>query len=400
MLQLKSFAIDGFLGTKNLHIDFAANERGQVVKILVGENGSGKTQLLNIVYYALSGNLFRLAEFAFEKITIVWETEEGQKEQEIKKEDVTSVVKIFYYREPIVQTYIENLGLAPFIHLRNKILNFDFNFNPDEAWQDIEHNLTSDMEYSFKKLLSEIHHKHYHNANYTSKLEKQEQEDKTNIINSNPLYSSFERFFFPSNRIVEKNMPLTGYRKVPIKGFEDKNAEYFSNLENAKFSLNDSITKMVQVFTEKKEKYTKQRPYDDAIESFCEACNSYLLRKKFVYDKHKIYITLVDENGAEMVYSALSSGERQIIHIFTKLYLQPEEKPLMLIIDEPELSMSVRWQRRILPDILASGKCVFLLAATHSPYIFDNELDLVAVSDIHKFFKPLQKKEPQTNGNA
>jgi predicted ATP-dependent endonuclease of OLD family len=47
----------------------------------------------------------------------------------------------------------------------------------------------------------------------------------------------------------------------------------------------------------------------------------------------------------------------------------------MLIIDEPELSLSIEWQEMILPDILKSGKCKSLIAATHSPFIFDNELD-------------------------
>lgn len=46
--------------------------------------------------------------------------------------------------------------------------------------------------------------------------------------------------------------------------------------------------------------------------------------------------------------------------------------------DEPELSLSIEWQKMLLPDIIDSGKCKFLLAVTHSPFIFDNDLDLNA----------------------
>jgi predicted ATPase len=48
---------------------------------------------------------------------------------------------------------------------------------------------------------------------------------------------------------------------------------------------------------------------------------------------------------------------------------------VFVIIDEPELSLSVPWQRRFLPDILATGQCKGLIAVTHSPFIFDNELE-------------------------
>lgn len=37
------------------------------------------------------------------------------------------------------------------------------------------------------------------------------------------------------------------------------------------------------------------------------------------------------------------------------------------------------WQKQLLPDIINSKKCDFLLAVTHSPFIFDNELDKYAV---------------------
>ena len=41
------------------------------IKILIGENGLGKTQVLNIFYYTLERNFFRLDEFNFEKDIIL-----------------------------------------------------------------------------------------------------------------------------------------------------------------------------------------------------------------------------------------------------------------------------------------------------------------------------------------
>ena len=44
----------------------------------------------------------------------------------------------------------------------------------------------------------------------------------------------------------------------------------------------------------------------------------------------------------------------------------------------------MEWQKELLPDILNSGKCELLVAVTHSPFIFDNELDFLA-EDMNKY---------------
>jgi predicted ATPase len=56
--------------------------------------------------------------------------------------------------------------------------------------------------------------------------------------------------------------------------------------------------------------------------------------------------------------------------------LEPGQK--IVLIDEPELSLSLDWQKHLLPDVINSPGCAQLLAITHSPFIFDNELDMYA----------------------
>lgn len=73
---------------------------------------------------------------------------------------------------------------------------------------------------------------------------------------------------------------------------------------------------------------------------------------------------------------ALSSGEKQMVSLFARLYLYPKQK--LVLIDEPELSLSIDWQQKILPDIVNAQLCRQVIAITHSPFIFDNELDAFA----------------------
>jgi predicted ATPase len=75
---------------------------------------------------------------------------------------------------------------------------------------------------------------------------------------------------------------------------------------------------------------------------------------------------------------ALSSGEKQMISLFARLYLYEGKK--IVLIDEPELSLSLEWQRKILEDILVAPSCTQVIAITHSPFVFDNELEPYAKS--------------------
>lgn len=53
-------------------------------------------------------------------------------------------------------------------------------------------------------------------------------------------------------------------------------------------------------------------------------------------------------------------------------------KKYLVLIDEPELSLSIDWQQKFLPDILKAPSCEQLIAITHSPFTFENELDRYA----------------------
>jgi hypothetical protein len=115
------------------------------------------------------------------------------------------------------------------------------------------------------------------------------------------------------------------------------------------------------------------------ILKFAAVCNHYLSGKEMIYDdkEYTVGVRLLS-TGQELRLKSLSSGEKQIVSLFSHLYLKKLDK-LCVIIDEPELSLSVTWQQQLLPDILDTGSCVFLTAVTHSPFIFKNELDPYAL---------------------
>ena len=160
----------------------------------------------------------------------------------------------------------------------------------------------------------------------------------------------------------EKILSIQGKPKASV----DKNERYLARYFTRLMSANEDIS-------------TRERD----IKGFVRVCNAYLLPTKYMlYDEQNFSVTIHERGGSEIDMSVLSSGEKQIVSIFAHIYLEDVSNQIV-VIDEPELSLSVPWHKRFLTDIVASGRCSFLVAVTHSPFIYENELRASA-SDLRK----------------
>ena len=144
---------------------------------------------------------------------------------------------------------------------------------------------------------------------------------------------------------------------------------------------NDKI--ILHYFTRLQEFYRNLQEEEQQVNEFCEMCNKYLSFNEVVYDEssYTCRIKPVANRRAthrripdEISLESLSSGEKQIVGLFSKLILE-DEQDLFVIIDEPEISLSMDWQRSLLPDMLKARNTRYLIAATHSPFMFENELE-------------------------
>lgn len=179
------------------------------------------------------------------------------------------------------------------------------------------------------------------------------------------------------------NIVLSRVGEKNISKSDRKRIEELVSSREINFPQHDQLvyflSKLVGLYEHQKEK-------DDSINQFASICNEYLNKKRIVYDEANVEISIVQtKNNTPIDIKNLSSGEKQIISLFSKIYLESSED-FILLFDEPELSLSIEWQKLLLPDILKSGKCKLLLAVTHSPFIFDNELDLNA-NDLDIFIR-------------
>ena len=198
---------------------------------------------------------------------------------------------------------------------------------------------------------------------------------------SDELSVFFERMKDTRNDRYDYYGPYGRPNKIP-----DLSLIYTNNVPvNSKKFLTYFLGKLNRVIQ-------KTRITEKVVEDFVGNCNRYLSAedpttaregiaigddKELRLNRASLEVSVWSKlRDNEIPLDALSSGEKQMISLFARLYLYPNKK--LVLIDEPELSLSLDWQRKILPDILSASLCQQVIAITHSPFIFDNELDVFA----------------------
>ena len=168
--------------------------------------------------------------------------------------------------------------------------------------------------------------------------------------------------------------------RVQAPALSQKNKEHLKSIiQNIKEDVEMDVHSQVlcHYFTKLMAFHQELEAKEAKIVSFCGACNDYMVDKEFEYDTSNFNIKIVrkgkNESNRDIELQNLSSGEKQVVSLFSHLYLSGSKKYFVLI-DEPELSLSVSWQRKFLLDIHRADFCSGLVAVTHSPFIYDNEL--------------------------
>jgi len=102
------------------------------------------------------------------------------------------------------------------------------------------------------------------------------------------------------------------------------------------------------------------------VDSLVSIINRFLTNKKLVFNLHS-GMAITANDGTSLEPAMLSSGERHLFLLFCNS-LVAVDRPSILMIDEPEISLNIKWQRRLLNSLLeCSGDSpVQYLFATHS----------------------------------
>lgn len=110
-------------------------------------------------------------------------------------------------------------------------------------------------------------------------------------------------------------------------------------------------------------------PAQQMIDTFVTAVNKFLDRKELRFSTGT-GISLHGRDNKLLPPEGLSSGERHLLFLLSHAVLATKDRPL-LIIDEPEISLGLDWQRLLLSELLrcSASEQVQFLIASHSVQI-------------------------------
>lgn len=90
------------------------------------------------------------------------------------------------------------------------------------------------------------------------------------------------------------------------------------------------------------------------------------------------------KNGENVSFECLSSGEKQLLILFSKV-IRNSSKCSFILIDEPEISLNIKWQRMLMNTLnyFVSGNHAQFIIATHSFEILSKHMgNVVRLQDI------------------
>ncbi|SKB76914.1 Predicted ATP-binding protein involved in virulence [Salegentibacter holothuriorum] len=140
----------------------------------------------------------------------------------------------------------------------------------------------------------------------------------------------------------------------------------------------DKIRAVFQVYIEDSQQ--KLEVYDDLadrIELFLKIVNERFLKKKLSISKQEGFHFESTKNGKLIPLKNLSSGEQHILVLYYELLFKLK-KGTLLLMDEPEISLHIAWQKKIINDLQEILKLnpMEVIIATHSPAVIGNNWDL------------------------
>ena len=111
------------------------------------------------------------------------------------------------------------------------------------------------------------------------------------------------------------------------------------------------------------------------IDKYISIINDFIydseIGKKLVINRNGKIVFLIKGSSEQIDINKLSSGEKQLLIIFYKLIFSYKKSIPIFIIDEPELSFHLIWQKVFIENILKIREDIQIIVATHSPEIIN-----------------------------
>ena len=306
-MKIRNLYITEYKGLRDITLNFENNNNVLDLVVLAGENGSGKTRVLESIYYYF----------------------------EMLRSKVVSL-ELFYEKN------------------ENEVLD---NLMSTEGLTEIEKEMQKDIEY-----VDCLRNIKYYNQDY--------KEGGNQNINSKIISQSFEKLkIFPKIIYVPTEINFQKMNAASTTLIQEYKFINIVDTNLIKDIPSYIATKIIsEMLKNKNEKVGDiQKKVFDEINEIFETLGIEVKIEDISQDGRNIPI-FTNSSGDKFDINELSSGEKQLfLRTLAIKMLNPENS--IILIDEPELSLHPKWQQRIVDVYRKIGKNNQIIIATHSPHI-------------------------------
>ncbi|EKK1838483.1 AAA family ATPase [Klebsiella variicola] len=395
MSKIETIFIKNMWGYKTVNLNLSSS-----INFLIGMNGSGKTTIINILTNSLKVELHPLLKIRFDFIKILFSNGES-----------------FYLSKASsnsVEIIINRAGAEYQYVIENDEYDFEMDRRIDEARLIIDKISEVDFLPLSRTINKEFGDDHFYDKpvdNVNHKLESIRNDLVSSFSKSQAVYSriasNFQRDVFekllelPSEHDINEFVFSGGYEndEAALRELSDfitpsdeasraeRLARYLTELSSAFDALGSSskrisVSEIGLIYSAWRTKslISDYEKIKNKKNSIFKSQNDFFDVFKMFFNKDKIF-SLTAKNelimkvpGGNLDLVELSSGEKQMIILLGQMYIS-NRKPVIYIADEPEVSLHVKWQEKLVDALLIINPKAQFLLATHSPDIIGRRKD-------------------------